>query len=245
MTPLITGTVDGRPVIVGRGSTALAAAQSAGRPIPTLCHHPGLPPDGNCRLCQAQVDGRLVAACMYPLRADGFAVVTEGEEIREARAFVLEMLVDSCPASPRLLALAAEYGVAPEGRFADAAGSLCVRCGRCVRACEAHGTAAIGFAGRGAGRRVCGPFYAAPGDCIGCLACGQVCPTGEIKYKEEGGRREIWGRVFQLERCQGCGRPFATAGQLARPEFAGLALCPGCRRQGVAAALRSLPPFGR
>ena len=49
----ITLTIDGKQVTAKEGQTILQAAQEAGAHIPTLCYHPALPPDGNCRLCVA------------------------------------------------------------------------------------------------------------------------------------------------------------------------------------------------
>jgi len=65
-------TIDGRKCAVEKGTTALEATRALGIEIPTLCHHDGLPPDGNCRLCQVEVVDRgrksLVISCMYPIR---------------------------------------------------------------------------------------------------------------------------------------------------------------------------------
>lgn len=234
MTEFVEGRIDGHTVTVAKDTTILAAARLLGRPIPTLCHHEGLPPDGNCRLCQAEINGRMVAACLYPLRDNGFEVETDNAAIRRARAFVLEMLINRCPLSPRLLALAYEYGVSPDERFRGD-GDLCVRCGLCVRACELAGSAAIAFAGRGEARRVTGPFFEPPQDCLGCLACASVCPTGSIKFGEGAGRRSVWGRNFELVPCRECGRPFATSEQLSSSENT----CEDCRRRQTADALRT------
>lgn len=49
--------IDGRTVAGGEGLSVLEAAGLAGVTIPTLCHHPALPPDGSCRLCLVEVEG--------------------------------------------------------------------------------------------------------------------------------------------------------------------------------------------
>jgi NADH dehydrogenase/NADH:ubiquinone oxidoreductase 75 kD subunit (chain G) len=241
MSELIHGHIDGREVRVDRGAMALTAARELGLAVPTLCHHPGLPDEGSCRLCLVEIGGRLVASCMYPMREDGFQMLTDSPAIRQARAFVLELLVNRCPSSPRLLALAYEYGVEPESRFQANDGNLCIRCGRCTRACEANGITAISLVGRGWARKVTGPFFQPPETCIGCLACASVCPTGHIHFTEAKGHRSIWGRDFELIHCPACGKMLGTAEQLS---WLGLepGPCPGCRHRETAKGLRKACP---
>ena len=240
MTACLEGLIDGQKVRVPRETTILEAARSIGRSIPTLCHHEGLPADGNCRLCLVEVDGRLAASCMYPLRRNGFEIFTGNEKIREARRFVLELLINRSPRSPRLLALALEYGVEPDPRFmAEDGGELCIRCGRCVRACEINGTAAISLVGRGWKRQVAGPFFQPPEDCVGCRACAEVCPTGAITYTERDSRRSIWSRNFELIKCEDCGKPFATDGEIKKAGLEAV-VCPDCRRKDFAASISKI-----
>ena len=60
--------VDGRQAPVVPGVSILDAARGAGVAIPVLCHHPALPPDGSCRMCLVEIDGRpgLHPACVVP-----------------------------------------------------------------------------------------------------------------------------------------------------------------------------------
>ncbi len=80
--------IDGSTIAVARGTTILIAAQKLGIPIPTLCHHDGLVPDGNCRLCTVEIDDRgrkkLVASCMYPIQSEiGVATRSDASSRRE------------------------------------------------------------------------------------------------------------------------------------------------------------------
>jgi NADH dehydrogenase/NADH:ubiquinone oxidoreductase subunit G len=214
---MIKVTIDGKTVFAERGSTILTAARSAGIEIPTLCHHEGLPPDGNCRLCTAEIDDRgwkkLVASCMYPIKSE-ISVETKSARVTAARKFILQLLVNRNPDAPVIRNLAAEYGVVREERFAYDS-DLCVRCDRCVRACETNGVSAIGMSRTGFGRRPASPYDEPPDDCVGCVSCAEVCPTGKITYKDDTGRREIWGRSFELAACERCGALWATKEHLA------------------------------
>jgi len=228
-------TIDGKRLSVEPGTTVLEAARSAGILIPTLCAHDGLQPEGNCRLCSVEVTERgrtkLVMSCMYPVTKEGLEVQTDTKRVRDARRFVLQLLADRNPKAPALQPLFAEYGVnpkVPEGVEPE----LCIRCGRCVRACATNGTSALSFAGRGWEREVTTPFHEASADCVGCLSCAEVCPTGRITWEEKDGKRSIWGRTFDLVECERCHDRYATPEQLrlagTDPETA--RLCPRCRK---------------
>jgi len=233
---MVKGRIDGREITVPQETTILAAAADSGAAIPTLCHHEGLPPDGNCRLCLVEMNGRLVASCLYPLRDSGFDILTSSPRVRSARRFVLTLLLARAPQAPRIRELAHEYQVSPEPRFIDEP-DACIRCGRCARACAETGAEAVALVGRGRKRRVTGPFFQPPEACRGCLACAEVCPTGVITWSEAGGRRRIWERDFDLLACESCRKPFVTPEELAQLGPAAPRLCPACRRKANAAGL--------
>ena len=44
-------TIDNKEVEVEKGTSILDAAKSAQIKIPTLCHHPDLPPTASCGIC--------------------------------------------------------------------------------------------------------------------------------------------------------------------------------------------------
>jgi len=235
--------IDGVSLSVPMETTVLEAAQMAGVEIPTLCHHPALPPDGNCRLCMVEIlrpgrRGELAISCMYPIRAQ-IEVNTKSDEVIRARKFVLKLLLNRAPKSARLNALANEYGVSVEPRFSFDPDE-CVRCDRCVRACETLGPSAIGPAWRGFNKRIVPPFMEPPRQCIGCGACADVCPTGYIECVDEGDERTIWDRKFTLIRCPICGQTYTTEEAL---KFTGIEdpdarLCPTCRKREYASKFR-------
>ena len=99
---------------------------------------------------------------------------------------------------------------------------------------------------RGHEREVGTPWGGPPPDCIGCLACAHVCPTGHITFSEAGLTRAIWGREFELQRCEACGVPLPItrdqAAFLQRRQGLDASYfgrCPACQRKRTAAA------FGR
>ena len=204
--------IDGIPLKVEKGTTILHAAQANGIEIPTLCNHEGLKLDGNCRLCSVEIEDmgnkKIVASCMFPITKT-ITVQTNSDRVKRARRTVLQLLVNRNPKSPVIQQLCSAYNVKREERF-SLEPDLCIRCGRCVRACEANGTKAIELVGRGFDRHVAPPYELKTKDCIGCLSCATVCPTGKITYEESPGKRKIWYKEFDVLQCKRCGIYFAT-----------------------------------
>jgi heterodisulfide reductase subunit A len=174
--------INDRDVEVPEGTTVLEAARQLGVKIPTLCYYEAVKPYGGCRLCLVEVTAgnqtRLTASCTYMV-TEGLQVVTDSEEVLEARRFVLDLLWSRCPEVPVLQDLARQLGLSepsfPQGD------SDCILCGKCIRVCtELQGVGAIGLVGRGAKRQVTTPFGEFSQVCRTCGACAFVCPTGHI-----------------------------------------------------------------
>jgi bidirectional [NiFe] hydrogenase diaphorase subunit len=251
--------IDGRRVAFDSGDTVLAVARKNGIAIPTLCHHPGLASYGGCRLCVVDVtrpewEGwrRLVTACEYAAEA-GLVVVTNSERVVRARRTVVDLLLARCPSTPFVVELARTLGLSETSFAPRDEPDDCILCGLCVRVCAAVGADAIGSAGRGVDKQV-GPPYAPPNydrppglapaaDCVGCLCCAHICPTGHIRFTDDGAARTIWGRDFTVVRCAGCGAPLGTPAQLAHfAAKSGLAAsyferCDTCRKEETARAM--------
>jgi formate dehydrogenase alpha subunit len=174
----------------------------AGIRIPALCHHPALPPDGSCRLCLVEVDGRpgLHAACVLPA-TDGLVVNTETPGVQAERRNVLRLLLGRYrpgkgDGSNELLTLAVRYGVTVPAEPWGAAPAVdasnpfvvvdrgaCIHCWRCVRACDLlNGVTAIGVFGRGMDAQIGfglgGPMQEST--CEFCGMCEAVCPTDAL-----------------------------------------------------------------
>jgi formate dehydrogenase alpha subunit len=194
--------LDGHEIRAATGASIFEAARAAGTRIPALCHHPALPPDGSCRMCLVEIDGRpgLHAACVVPAEA-GLVVRTETPAAQAARRHLLRLLLAGYrpgrgTPDNELLALAARYGVpapaAPRPRpaavdvsnpFIQVDHGACIRCWRCVRACDRlNGVTAIGVFGRGDAAHIGfgadGPMHESP--CEFCGMCEAVCPTDAL-----------------------------------------------------------------
>ncbi len=192
-------TINGIAVEVERGSSVLEAARFLGIPIPTLCHDDGLVPYGACRLCVVEVRNgnggrsRLLSACTLPAE-DGMVVHTHSARVERSRRLLLELYVATCPESKRIQDLASRYGVR-QVRL-DAKHEPCIQCGLCVRMCEQQMMAgAIGFAYRGARRKVSRPFDMTSNRCRQCGACLYVCPVCELRCQ---------GPAAETTLCSGC-----------------------------------------
>ena len=203
----VTLTIDGEQVSAPEGMTILEVAQENGIDIPTLCHHPLLTATGVCRVCVVEDENinELVASCMTTI-VPGMLISTHSAKVIEARRNIVELLLashpDSCLVCDKgnrceMRQLASKLGIGQVQfdrirsyhRFEDANPfierdlSLCILCGRCVRACqEIRGVAAIDFAYRG--------FRLKPATamdktllestCQSCGLCVSVCPVGAL-----------------------------------------------------------------
>ena len=96
--------LDNKTVEVAEGRTVLDAAKILGIDIPTLCHHPAVPPAGSCRICVVEVvaGGRpgLVPACAYPAQ-EGLEILTASEKVITSRKMTLALLLARAPAPRR------------------------------------------------------------------------------------------------------------------------------------------------
>jgi NADH dehydrogenase/NADH:ubiquinone oxidoreductase subunit G len=232
--------INGAAFTAETGEYILAVARRNRIPIPSICHHDGLPGLACCRLCVVEVDegggGKVVVSCVYPLSRD-CEVLTESERIQGIRRTILSMLRDRAPGDKRIKSLCSIYKVPDSPRFAPAdADEKCVLCGLCAHACAGLGTGAISTVGRGIGKKVSTPYDEPSKDCIGCGSCAAVCPTGAIVCIEENGIRSIWNKKFELLRCESCGKIFATKEEFAYAQTRSESndrrqICGECRRQ--------------
>ncbi len=207
--------IDDQHLAAADGDTVLETARKNGIHIPTLCYHPALKPSGSCKLCAVQVEnmgGRTLTmlSCVLKVKT-GMVIRTQGEAVRQARAKAFKKLIQMAPQSQRLHELAQRENIAvppaPDG---------CIRCRLCIRVCkEIVGQEALRMETR-EGR----PRVAPVADrCIGCGTCANLCPTQVIKVIDQDRRRtvkinDVVIGVQPLERCEGCGKYYATEKQV-------------------------------
>ncbi len=206
-------TIHGKEVETGRGKTVLEAALAAGIYIPHLCHHPDLRPLGTCGLCIVDVEGRSdpCVSCTAPAE-DGMVVATRSERIDLLRRRAMESLLVDHPSEClecsqylrcELQSIKQYLGMTEELSVPRRISPIpvntsnplfvhdfarCIRCGRCVRACnELRGAGVLEMKEEGGETRISvreGKSLAEAG-CRFCGACVEVCPTGAMRDREE------------------------------------------------------------
>jgi NADH-quinone oxidoreductase subunit G len=93
-------TINGKEYEANDGELLIDLCHRNGIEIPHFCYHPGLGPDGNCRMCQVEFvtdrGSRLGISCNAVVN-DGMEVLTDSENVKKARASVEEMLLLNHP----------------------------------------------------------------------------------------------------------------------------------------------------
>ncbi len=204
-------TVDGKEYEVEGGGWLIDTLNELGCEIPHFCYHPGLGPDGNCRMCQVEYvtdrGSRLGISCNQPV-TDGLNVVTDSDAVKRARAAVEEFLLLNHPLDCPICDKAGECTLQnyymkhdqkdsrqPFTRFKkkkaiDIGPTLvldqerCVLCDRCVRFLrEWAGNEQLYIAGRGHEARLT-PFPGKPVDDAYSLNTVDLCPVGALTSKD-------------------------------------------------------------
>lgn len=205
--------IDGIACEAEQGEYILEVARRNGIDIPTLCNSDALPGMGSCRLCVVELlearGPKVVASCIYPLTRE-VEVKTNTPKILGIRKTIMRLLLSRAPENQQLNRVAGKYSLLPDytpvspERVED-----CILCGLCAKACEELGSNAIATVGRGTGKKVSTPYDEPSAVCVGCGSCAEVCPTGAVKIEEKDGIRSIWGKDFELLRCERCGKYYA------------------------------------
>jgi iron-only hydrogenase group A len=203
--------VNNKIIKARKGETIMAALQSNGIKIPSICSMKDYTPTGACRMCVVEIEGRqgLVPSCSQPV-SEWMKIKTHSPRVIKSRKTIVELLLSNHPddclycernGNCELQILAEELNVR-ERRIQGKKNkykldhsspsivrdpSKCILCGRCVRVCdEKLGVHAIEFINRG-NRMVIGTACNKDINFSSCVNCGQcimVCPTGALSEKD-------------------------------------------------------------
>ncbi len=232
--------VNGEKIPAKAGETVLSACEKNDIDIPTLCEHDALENVMACRLCVVEVnDEQIEPACGLKV-GDDMEIKTHTDKLKKYRKMNLELIylnenhfcmfcesdgdcelqdlmweheIDSFD-FPRAFP---DQPVEASHDFLVIDNNRCIKCGRCVRACEeVVGNQTLGFGGRGLGNEIVADTDVplAESSCIECGMCQQVCPTGAIFNKQsmfKGTTRECDSNITSCMKCSmGCGTEVYT-----------------------------------
>ncbi|MCK6527799.1 2Fe-2S iron-sulfur cluster-binding protein [Myxococcota bacterium] len=227
----VTLTIDGRQVTVPAGTSVLEASKVIGAEVPHFCYHPGLPVDGNCRMCIVEIDGarRPPVSCATSC-ADGMVVRTDTAAVKAIRASVMEFLLVNHPIDCPICDKAGEcmlqdYYMQHDRKrselrdekvhkprlvkFSDRIvfnGERCILCTRCVRFTEnVTRTHELGIVNRGDRALVevagGGSLHNRYQDNV-----ADICPVGALTKTDFRFKKRVWFLKHTDSICPGCSR---------------------------------------
>ncbi len=206
-------TIDDKEIETQEGRTILETALDNGIYIPHLCHHPDLKPVGTCGICVVEVEGvdEPPSSCMTPVES-GMIVKSKTPLIEQMRQKAMgAMLVNhppECTECSQYLNCELQSVKQYVGITEDLAIKIrvkpipvdrrhplfihdfirCIKCGRCVRACnDLRGAGVLQMLEEGDEKRVVikDDQTLIEAGCRFCGACVEVCPTGSMRDREE------------------------------------------------------------
>ncbi|MDN7355075.1 NADH-quinone oxidoreductase subunit NuoG [Acetobacter senegalensis] len=208
--------VDGTPVDVAPGSSALQACEAAGKEIPRFCYHERLSVAGNCRMCLVQVvrAPKPVASCGFPV-SEGMEILTDTDVVRRARRAVMEFLLINHPLDCPICDQGGECDLQDQaygygngisryhedkravtdknlGPLVKTVMTRCIQCTRCVRfTTEVAGTPELGMVSRGENAEITTYVEKAlTSELSGNLI--DICPVGALTAKPTAFHARSW-----------------------------------------------------
>ncbi len=227
--------IDGTRLGVPEGTTILEAARGAGIRIPSLCYLKDVSAVGACRVCVVEVDGQdaPVPSCKTLVR-EGMRVTTDSPRVTDYRRIALELVLAdhgldstnfcfSCNKNGAcdLQSLCHALGVieptykverkrealVDSNPFLTYDPNLCIRCQRCVGACNTMArNHSLKPGKRGVRTTIEAPFgpnWKATA-CESCGNCAQACPTGALTTRRRDAYRS-WETTSVRTTCPHCG----------------------------------------
>ena len=226
---LVNITVDGRLVSAPAGTLLIEACKTVGIEVPSFCYYPNLSLQGACRMCLVRVEKmpKLQTACTTGI-TEGMVVVTDNDEIRQARKSMVEMLLGNhpldCPVCDaggecELQDMTFSYGAA-ESKFIDLKNHRdeqqwspvvyfdrprCILCYRCVRVCgEGMDVWALGVDNRAVSSTIV-PNEKDHLNCEECGMCIDICPVGALTSGAYRYKTRPWEMTHVGTTCTHCG----------------------------------------
>ncbi len=222
-------TVDGKKVTAPAGTLLIEACKTVGIEVPSFCYYPNLSLQGACRMCLVKVEKmpKLQTACTTVI-SEGMIVITESDEIRQARKSMVELLLGNhpldCPVCDaggecELQDMTFSYGAA-ESKYIDAKNHKeeqqwspvvffdrprCILCYRCVRVCgEGMDVWALGVQNRGVSS-IIAPNKHDHLECEECGMCIDICPVGALTSGAYRYKTRPWEMRHVSTTCTHCG----------------------------------------
>lgn len=229
--PKVKLTIDGQEVEVEKDLNLIEAAKLSCNKIPHFCYHPGLEPDGNCRMCLVQIEKmpKPVIACKTGA-TEGMVVHTNSPEVLKMRRSVMEFLLINhpldCPTCDqagecRLQDYYMQHDLIPsryeeskvhKSKMVDLGAGVmldeerCVVCTRCVRfMSDVAKTGELSVQHRG--NHSCVSTF--PGKKLESPYSGNVvdlCPVGALTSKDFRYKKRVWFLSETNSICPGCSR---------------------------------------
>jgi NADH-quinone oxidoreductase subunit G len=227
--PDVTLTVDGKKLTAPAGTLLIEACKAVGIEVPSFCYYPNLALQGACRMCLVKIEKmpKLQTACTTVV-AEGMVVVSDSEEIKQARKSMVELLLGNhpldCPVCDaggecELQDMTFSYGAA-ESKFMEAKNHKdeqqwspvvffdrprCILCYRCVRVCgEGMDVWALGVQNRGVSS-IIAPNKEDHLECEECGMCIDICPVGALTSGAYRYKTRPWEMKHVGTICTHCG----------------------------------------
>ena len=229
----VTGTVDGREVVVKPGTTVIEAAKGLGIEIPFYCYHKRLSIAANCRMCLVEMSnspgGKLQPSCQVPM-VEGVAVKTDSPRVKDQQRATLEFLLLNHPVDCPICDQSGEcklqdYYMAHDARpsrldvpkvtkekrvqlgpLVTLDEERCILCTRCVRFMrEIAKNPQLGVENRG-NRSAIAAFPGQPLDDPYAGNVVDICPVGALTSTDFRFRGRVWFMSSARSVCTGCAR---------------------------------------
>ena len=228
---MATITIDDKEYTVADGRNLVDAASDVGLDIPHFCYHPGLRPDGNCRMCLTEMELRpgqfgLITSCTTRVK-DGMKIKTNTPQVLSNRKGIMEFLLLNHPLDCPWCDQAGECGLQNYSFEHGRSGSRfvetkrippkkelgphivlfttrCILCQRCTRFCDdIPGTAELGIIQMGS-RSEISVFPGKPLDNKMSANVADICPVGALVTKDFLYKPRIWHYNKVNTLCAGC-----------------------------------------